>query len=183
MRSSTLGQFGFNLFWFPWRASQCVSHGASPCVFHEPANPLREILLLLAQFRIVRIGLELLIHLPQHSFQLRPRSFSRRRRAISAAKSALPPGAQPRRGNPQLLSNLAQRPGSSPAAPPPPASSVYWRRNVPIKHLPAPKGAIRGVHHFEVRIAGGSHRSRPDHIRSRPSGSVIAIPPRTGAAG
>src|SRR3984893_14192565 len=72
MRSSTLGQFGFNLFWFPWRASQCVSHGASPFVFHEPANPLREILLLLAQFRIVRIGLELLIHLPQHSFQLRP---------------------------------------------------------------------------------------------------------------
>jgi hypothetical protein len=66
----------------------------------------------------------------------------------------VPPGAQPRSGNPQLPGNLAQRPAAARRQPTASSlnSSVYWRRDVPIKHHSAPQELIRGVYHFE----GGS---------------------------
>src|SRR6202045_4138525 len=42
-------------------------------------------------------------------------------------------------------------------------SSVYWRRNVPIKHLPAPKGAYQRCPPFRGRV---SHPLQPHRLRT-----------------
>jgi hypothetical protein len=75
-----------------------------------------------------------------------PRFFGLRSRAPRRSRlppvTPIPPGAQPRSGNPQLLGNLAQRPASSPTASRL-NSSVNCRRAIPIKRLPAPTGAYQ----------------------------------------
>src|SRR5438105_10171946 len=117
------------------------------------------------------------------------RSFSRRRRAFSATKSAPAGGIAARvwgrRGDPAcppspLFRQARSLEGAIPSSPAiwrngrpwlansPTASrlnsSVYGRRDVPIKHLPAPSGAYQKVHHFEggwgvhARTISGSRR-------------------------
>src|SRR3984893_9015243 len=77
------------------------------------------------------------------------------RRSRMPPVTPVPPGAQPRRGNPQLMRNLAQRPAAAHQQP----------NRLPLEFHPCiddalypsntfllPKELIRGVHHFE----GGS---------------------------